>query len=766
MSEVSVYVTYGAYSALVAGVVLLLWYVSARVRSSFFFLGKDDQLRIQGYTEISVKNGPGLRFLMPFTYKSTRVIKATTLGQVSYAKVLDKMTGEERTEEGPKLLFLGPYDECNKMENGISLNSLEYVKVQNHLTGKESIVKGPCVWIPKQYETGTSHQAISLGSTNYVLSQCLLTGSKTVCPGPCVFFPPPATHNTVKNGTSLNSTEYVLVTDDVSGEKHIEKGPKVWFPSPSESGEKQIAVSLSSTQYIVVDNHISGSKTLIKGPRVWYPAPHEESSDIQEAIALQHDEYVRVKNLSTGDRWVKRGKALLFVEPTWELETPVSSLRHAKSPKPTPIMKAWVLKSYEFVRLLNETMGTVRVQRGEATVFPEADEVCLDADKLRAIDLKVNEFAKILDKSTGKVRVVGGTGQVFLGPHELLLGGKRVALEVDDERAVLVRNKNDGQLRLVTKKELFIPGPFDSIVEVRHVIKLAEHEAAIVKDEDSDYKYYYGAEGKNENPRSFFLSPYGEIVKLCWSRGRRRESRDLYIERFDCRAQFMSFEFNSRTRDNVELVLEGTFFWAVEDLPLMVKTTGNTSGDICNHARSQFIKHVARVTLQEFMNDLTNIANAVYKENVSFYHTRGVRVDSLEVTSYRCAEATTSAILQQIIAETTNRMNRLSQQESENEVNLFKMQGQIEQAKLNESLLKIQHQHEVDDAEVSGKAEAERVCSFIKGMNQQVPNFEERSKMWHTLRKNEALTSLSHSAGGSTIYFTPKDVNLTIENNK
>jgi len=31
--------------------------------------------------------------------------------------------------------------------------------------------------------------------------------------------------------------------------------------------------------------------------------------------------------------------------------------------------------------------------------------------------------------------------------------------------------------------------------------------------------------------------------------------------RFDCRAQFMSFEFNCRTSDNVELVLEGTFFW-------------------------------------------------------------------------------------------------------------------------------------------------------------------------------------------------------------
>merc|ERR550514_329639 len=135
--------------------------------------------------------------------------------------------------------------------------------------------------------------------------------------------------------------------------------------------------------------------------------------------------------------------------------------------------------------------------------------------------------------------------------------------------------------------------------------------------------------------RSFFLPPYSEIVKLCWSRGRRREKRDLYIDRFDCRSQYMSFEFNCRTKDNVELVLEGTFFWEVVDLPLMVRTTGDTSGDICNHARSQFIKHVARVTLKEFMDDLNGISDRVHKEDNNFYESRGVKVHSLEVTGYQ-----------------------------------------------------------------------------------------------------------------------------------
>merc|ERR1719181_1049844 len=203
---------------------------------------------------------------------------------------------------------------------------------------------------------------------------------------------------------------------------------------------------------------------------------------------------------------------------------------------------------------------------------------------------------------------------------------------------------------------------------------------------------------------------------LCWSKGRRRESRNLFIERFDCRPQFMSFEFNRRTSDNVELILEGTFFWEVVDLPAMVKSTGDTSGDLCNHARSQFIRHVARVTLKEFMDSSHAIAKKVWEEDSSFYDSRGVKIHSLEVTRYQCADQSTSEILEQIIQETTNRMNRLSQAESENEVNLFRTQGEIEQEKVNGELLKIQHEHAAAEAEVSGKAEANRVSAFFAGL--------------------------------------------------
>merc|ERR1712167_528734 len=99
-----------------------------------------------------------------------------------------------------------------------------------------------------------------------------------------------------------------------------------------------------------------------------------------------------------------------------------------------------------------------------------------------------------------------------------------------------------------------------------------------------------------------------------------------------------------------------------------------------------------------------------------------------QVTGYQCAESSTSEILQQVIQETTNRINRLSQQESENEVKIYNMQGRIEQEKLSGELLSIQHEHAQKEAQVTGTSEADRVTAFIAGLADQVPDLQDRIK--------------------------------------
>lgn len=735
---------------------------AAIARRQTYFLGKDEQLVVEKFTGTVVHNGPGLKSLMPCTYRSAKIKKAESLGMMDYVKVKDTVDGSERIEKGPKLLFLGAYDTVDRHGKGVTLSSSEYVLIEDKMTGKKTVTQGPCVWFPGPQEEGVKGSAIALSSTDYVAILDKHSGERRVVKGPRMWFPGPMEEGKKGTGISLNSTEYVLVANSSTGERRVEVGPRIWFPAPLEEGKKGNGHSLSGTQYLIVEDRRTGETSMVQGPRIWFPGPFDSPSQTFEAVALQDDEYLRLKDMATGQRWVERGKALVFLKPTWRIE-----LDGLKGGDGRGVRKAWVLKKYEFVRLLNGITGQVVTHRGEATIFPKPDEQALDKEgKMAAIDLKVNEYVKVLDQASGDIRVVRGPEQVFLGPHERPLdGGKQKAVEVDIDHAVLVRNKESGQLRLVTENQLFIPGPTESIEKVQNLIRLAEHEAMIIKDKEGRFQYRFGSAEKHgqgsEHPPSFFLPPYAEVVRLCWSRGRRREKRDLFIERFDCRAQYMSFEFNCRTKDNVELVLEGTFFWEVVDLPVMVRTTGDTSGDICNHARSQFIKQVARVTLKEFMDDLNIISNKVYQEDQTFYESRGVKVHSLEVTGYQCAEQSTSQVLQQIIQETTNRMNRLSQQESENEVKLFKMQGQIEQERLNGELLTIQQEHSQAESKVSGAAEADRVAAFIKGLATEVPRLEDRVSMWQTLRKTDALSVVSQ--GGASLYYTPNDVNLSIE---
>lgn len=190
------------------------------------------------------------------------------------------------------------------------------------------------------------------------------------------------------------------------------------------------------------------------------------------------------------------------------------------------------------------------------------------------------------------------------------------------ETAVQVRSKRTGELRLVSsatdEQGLFFPAAEEQIVEVQRLIKLADYECTILVNASGELSFYYvrcpgapealqpgstaallrlvwhlrsppsplralvtprpapvaptqGDDSKRgEKPRAFFIPPHHQAYALTWSRGRRRERRDLKVERIDCRPMFMSFEFNTRTADNVELVLEGTFFWQVVDVEAMV----------------------------------------------------------------------------------------------------------------------------------------------------------------------------------------------------
>jgi len=167
------------------------------------------------------------------------------------------------------------------------------------------------------------------------------------------------------------------------------------------------------------------------------------------------------------------------------------------------------------------------------------------------------------------------------------------------------------------------------------------------------------------------------------------------------------------------------------------------------------------------MTKFNAIAQQVHLDDKSnFYSQRGVKIHSLEVTGYRCAEVSTAHILEQIIQETTNRMNKLQQQESENEVQLREIKGDIEEEKARAELIQIQTMNSNARSKMEGLAEAEKVTSFLQEIEKEIPSMDTQTAitLWQTLRKEDALRAVSSSK--ANLYFTPSDVNLSIENHE
>jgi len=553
-----------------------------------------------------------------------------------------------------------------------------------------------------------------------------------------------------RKGILLQAVDYVKVKDTLKGGIRVEKGPQLFFLGPyDEVMESYQGYSLSPVEYCVVLDKVTGKRRIEKGPKILMPGPYEEFGPQTQAISLEANQFCNLVDTQSGKKWTQKGEYLLFCEPTWQIEGGVQT--------------AISLKSTEFVRLVDQNTGKIRVERGEQMIFPTPFESILDGQKMTAINLKVFEYVKIMNTATGEVRVIRGEQMVFLGPTEQVLDqGKKSAINVDEEKAVRIRNKKTGKLDLITEKGLFIPKPEEEVEEVQQLVRLADYECVIIKNEKGQLTFYYGDENKRgTKPRAFFVPPHSEMNTLCWSKGRRRDQRSLQIQKIDCRPQFMNFEFNCRTNDNVELTLEGTFFWEIADVEKMVAVTGDTTGDICSHARSRFIQLVSKVTLKQFMDDFNAIAAQSYQADDDFYEKRGVKIHSLEVTRYQCADKSTAKILEEIIQETTNRMNRLQQQESANEVGIFSLQGEIQQENLKGDLITVRQKHKLLEAEGTGKAEAERVNTFMKGVSQNVPELDSRVQLWSTLRKQEMLATVS--SGPARLYFTPSDCNLSIE---
>lgn len=454
-------------------------------------------------------------------------------------------------------------------------------------------------------------------------------------------------------------------------------------------------------------------------------------------IFLKEDEQILFESFTR--KTVKNGPGISFVMPFVK----------AKKRKGTSLSPG------EYIRIRDMVTGEIKIKKGPALVFLAENEEIMLVDKAHV--LMHNEYMKLIDQTTGKIRVECGEKTVFPGPYEEVLVHVAPGINIDDLTGVLIRNTKDGSLHLVTEKGVYFPGEFEEVVEIRKKILLENHETIIIKEKNGNYRITSGT----ENDEAFFLSPYEELLTLKWSTGIHKESRDLEIRYFDIRPKFMWYEFNVRTKDNVELIIGVTFFWQIDDVGKMIGTTDDAPGDICSHARSMIIQKVSQSSLDEFLGDFNKIIDsAVFYKDDDFYEKRGVSINSVEVRSIACKDENTQNILNEIIHETTNRLNRLQKQESENEVQLNKIKGRVEAEKTKSELIEVRSENIRKEAELEGKTEALKVKSFFDTLDESLSE-EKKLEVFSILKKESYIEKLGNS--DARMFFTPKEIDLSIE---
>jgi regulator of protease activity HflC (stomatin/prohibitin superfamily) len=356
---------------------------------------------------------------------------------------------------------------------------------------------------------------------------------------------------------------------------------------------------------------------------------------------------------------------------------------------------------------------------------------------------------------------------------------------IDEHNAVLVRCTDTSELILVTKEGLFIPGPYQEVVKEQNKIILEEYEVCIIKNEQGQFSYRNGS--KTEE-RAFFVPPFHELISLNWTnpvvlsrvaKVKTEPEPFRSVSRFDLRPSFMNYEFIARTVDNVELAIAITFFWRILDVEAMILKSADTPGDVCTHARSVIIQAVANYKLLDFLTSFNEIiVKHILSSNDPFYIERGVELLNVEVMKFSCVDVNTNKVLQEIIQETTERLKALEKQRSNNEVaqakvegqiieeetraklEMVKIQAQIEQEKENGQLVDLKKDHEKRQARIEGEAEAAKIVAFINSLGDLITE-EKKLELFYLLRRVDAIEAVS--GGNATLYYTPNDVNLSIE---
>lgn len=443
------------------------------------------------------------------------------------------------------------------------------------------------------------------------------------------------------------------------------------------------------------------------------------------------------------------------------------------------VRKGVKLSAVQYAVVKNALTGEREVHDGPKVYMMTAYEDLEDKIQ-RKFYLRQDQYIRFVDRLTGEERVVKGARSVAPKAWEESPLGVQQAAYVDLGTAVVVANKATGQKRLVTQQGVFFPDPYEVVEDTRQLTSVAPHETVVVRNAYGRFVVYSGASGSSSVTgagMSFFLAPYERIMDFTWSTfGEPTTSGDQAIgkvtfQRIDMRARKVFFQYDVHTNDNVALRIDGAIFWKVVDVSSMLSSTADAAGDVYYKARSALIAGVSQVDLESFMQNFQTICKNALKptSGETFYQDRGLEVTSIEVTKYDPIDTATAATLQEIIEETTNRINQLQVQRSENDVLAAKLVADIKLEKERTQLIQTQSKNDRLLASREGEAEgvelAKAATSFLDGLNETLPDIDARLDLY-TLHKQletqNTRTGYIASGRATTLFLSPEDLQMDL----
>lgn len=601
------------------------------------------------------------------------------------------------------------------------LDQNQYV-ILDHPTGRE-IRHGPGC-IPFCCASSDRHEGITLTQTQYLRVEHLGSheGQEVVeiISGPQFYMPedPYARISNILNKVQLTKNQYCCVVDARTGARTIVEGPTMYTPGPYDNcSEVANKPNLSDIEYIIVTNQEDGSKKTVCGPRLYTPGPFESCSKVMKQIVLNRTQYCYVTHLDKGD---------------------------------------------------------IIILTGPQTFAPRPNDQVSDITE--KIVLKKFEYIKIVDHNTGIIRVERGPSNIMLQPYEKTIGHKTNAYEINDVTAVHVVNNDTGNHELVCMRSqdeicdpsdtrpigpfLYFPSATQEVVEVQQKIRLQQHECMVIVDKFGKYSFRRGS----DETRNFFVPPYCNILEQEWSVDLQKYGTKVSkVSRFDLRPQYMDFQFEIRTKDNVEIVIDLNFYWQILNIEKMVAVTSDVHEDICKHAMSQILAESSRRDMKEFMESFNEIIQEGMSKDDGFYAQRGVIIHKVEITGRRCKDQETEKIFHEIIKQKTHRIKNLEKQHGDNEVLKSQLENEIEAEKLKGLKSKIHNDFVRSNATADGQSEADRIAHFLDNLPADLSK-EDKLRIYFDQQNTSRVKAVAEKT--SQLIVNPKDMDITFINHE